>query len=344
MNEVLVTGATGFVGPHLVAALRARGARVRVLATPQEDASGLEREHGVVVHRGDVRIPETLAPALRDVDTVFHLAGIHGLWRPRKDYEDVNVLGTENVCRAALAAGVRRVLHVSTWVAYGMALGRLIDERLPLRPIDDPYTISKARGDEIVQRFIARDGLPATIVRPAVLFGPGDRVNFARMADRVRTGRAVVIGSGENALPFLYVTDAVEGFILAATTEHALGQAYNLAHDEPITQLGMWRAIAEELGVAPPRLHVPYAPLHAVAFLAERAVALIRSQRQPLVTRLGVKLFGADNRISSERAHRELEWTARVPIREGVRRAARWYLGTSRAPGEAPPAATALGG
>ena len=117
MNEVLVTGATGFVGPHLVAALRARGARVRVLATPAEDTSAMEREHGVVVHRGDVRVPETVAPALRDVDTVFHLASIHGLWRPRKDYEDVNVLGTENVCRAALAAGVRRVLHVSTWLS-----------------------------------------------------------------------------------------------------------------------------------------------------------------------------------------------------------------------------------
>jgi len=107
--EILVTGATGFVGHHLVTALRARSDALRVLALPTEGTFQLEQEH-VIVYRGDVRQPETLIEPMWGVDTVFHLAGVHGLWRPRQEYYSVNVAGTENVCRAVLAAGARRLI------------------------------------------------------------------------------------------------------------------------------------------------------------------------------------------------------------------------------------------
>jgi nucleoside-diphosphate-sugar epimerase len=324
MTEALVTGATGFVGHHLVAALRARGWGVRVLALPAEVTSTLEREHRVAVHRGDVRVPETLPGAMRGADVVFHLAAVHGMWRPRQEYQDVNVAGAENVCRAALAARVHRVVHVSSWTVYGMGLRGPVSEDAPLAPNLADYSDPTAPADESVRRPAAQEGLPAVVVRPGTMFGPGDGVNFGRMADRLRSGKVILIGSGRNVLPFVYVSDVVEGMILAAT-KGRVGEAYNLCTDAPVSQQDMWRAMAEEIGAPPPRLRVPYHLLYALAWGAEKAVPRENPTRQPLITRLGVKLFGSENRHSIDKARRELGFAPRVAVRDGVRMAAEWY-------------------
>ncbi len=321
--KTLITGGTGLVGRHLVAALNERGASTRALVLPSENAAWLE-EHGVEVHRGNICDPESLAAPVRGVDTVIHLAALQGQWVPMEDYYRVNVTGTENVCRAALAAGVRRVVHVSSWTIYGIARGWRLGEEAAAAPYDDPYWVTKAQGDLLVQRMIAANYLPAVIVRPGTIFGAGDRLNFGRIAEKVRNGRAIIIGSGRNALPFVYVTDVVQGLLLAADVDQAEGRAYNITNDEPLTQGQLLQAIASELGVAPPRLRVPYSVAFAAATAAERAVPL-NGERHPVVTRHGVRLYGTDNRHSIDRARAELGYEPRVGIRDGVRRACAWY-------------------
>jgi nucleoside-diphosphate-sugar epimerase len=325
--ELLITGGNGLLGRHLVAALRERGDGVRVLALTGEDAGWLE-ERGIPVHRGDVRRQETLAVPMHGVEGVVHLAGMMGVWCPLDDYREVNVTGTENVCRAALAEGVRRVVHVSSWTVYGMALGEPAREDLPLRPFREPYAITKAEGDAVVQRLIVDERLPAVIVRPGTFFGPGDRLHFGRIADRLRAGRGIVVGSGRNALPFVYVTDVVQGLLLALDDERALGNAYNISTDRPLTQQEFLETVAHEIGAKPPRFHVPFHALYAAGYAAERLTAVRRAQSQPVVTRLGVMLFGTDNRCAIEKARRELGYRPRVPLREGVRLAAAWYAGS----------------
>jgi nucleoside-diphosphate-sugar epimerase len=296
---------------------------------PGEEAPWLQ-ERGVEVHRGDIRRPETLVTPMHGADAVLHLAGMMGVWRPMEDYHAVNVTGTENVCRAALAQGAR-VVHVSSWTVYGMALGRPAHEDFPLNPFPEPYAVTKAAGDVLVQRMIAKDGLPAVIIRPGTFFGPGDRLHFGRMADRLRAGKGVIVGSGDNVLPFVYVTDVVQGLLLALDRERALGQAYNITSDRPLTQRQLLHAIAHEIGASPPRVHLPYRALYAAGYAAERLAMLTRSQRQPVVTRLGVKLFGTDNRHAVDKARRELGYRPWVALREGVHLASAWY-GTPAAP------------
>jgi nucleoside-diphosphate-sugar epimerase len=324
MSQVLVTGGNGFVGRHLVSALQLRRDHVRVLALPTEDTGWLERR-GVAVFRGDVRRPETLNAPMRHVDAVLHLAAMMDVWRPFEDYYAVNVMGTEHVGRAALAAGVDRLVHVSSSCVYGMALGRPADEGFPLAPFRDPYPLTKAAGDRLVHRMVVEDRLPAVIVRPDQIFGPGDDLHFGRMADRLRAGRGIIVGSGDNALPLVYISDAVQGMLLALDQERAVGRAYNITHDRPLTQQQLLEAIADEVGTDPPRAHVPYQLLYGAGYVAECVAQLTRSGRRPPITRLGVAFLGTDNRYAIDRARRELGYVPKVGLREGIGLAADWY-------------------
>jgi len=324
VKEILVTGGNGFVGQHLVAALTSRGDRVRVLALPSDDTTWLERRD-VAVYRGDVRQPETIIPAVRGVDTVLHLAAMSDVWRPVSEYRAVNVAGTLNVCRAAVEAGVGRLVHMSSSSVYGCGSRWPADEGSPLRPFPDPYAVSKAEADVEVRRRCARAGLPVVIVRPDQIFGPGDRLHVGRMADRLRRGIGVVIGSGGNRLPLVYVDDAVAGLLLATDHPAAAGRVYNITNDSPLTQLELLTSIAAEIGARPPRWHVPYASLYAAGWAAEHAARLRGGSARPPVTRFGVAFYGSDWQNSIARIRCELGYAPSVPLREGVARTASWY-------------------
>jgi nucleoside-diphosphate-sugar epimerase len=327
--DVLITGGNGLLGHHLVEALQARGDQAQVLTLPGEDTSWLE-ERNVTVHRGDLRDAAPLSGVFDRAEGVLHLAAMMGVWRPLADYRAVNVTGTRNVCRAALEAGTRRLVHVSSWTVYGMNLGRAASESDPVAPFPEPYGASKAEADLLVQQMIG-EGLPAVIVRPGTFFGPGDRLHFGRIADRIRANRWPLIGSGRNALPFVYVSDVVQGLLCALDGESAAGRVYNITNDRPLSQREVWQAIADEIGARPPRIRMPYRPLYAAGYVAERLAPPSRTSRQPPVTRLGVMLFGGDNRHSIGKARNELGYEPSVDLREGIRLSASWYLGAGSA-------------
>jgi nucleoside-diphosphate-sugar epimerase len=320
--KILVTGATGFLAGHLIPALQQRGHAVRALVLPSEDAT-LLRERGVVVYPGDVRQPDTLTEPMRDADGVVHMAALMATWAPMRVHHAVHVTGTENVCRAALAASVQRLVHLSSAITYTPGGGRPIEEAFPQEPLHEPHAVTKAEGDKLVQRMIARDDLPAVIVRPEAMFGPNDRINFRRLADRLRAGKGIIIGSGRNAVPFVYVTDVVQGLLLALEHPRALGQAYNVTNDRRMTEEEFLRAIAEEVGGKVPRVHVPYRAMYGAATVAEWIATL--TKREPLATRHGIQMFGSHNPLSIEKARRELGYEPRVDLRDGIRLAGSWY-------------------
>lgn len=319
--KVLVTGGAGFLGKHLVEALLERGDEVRVLDRPSPSTELLAKR-GVAIYDGDIRRKDDLIEPMRGVDGVLHLAAMSGVWRPMSDYHAVNVTGTENVCRAALETGVSRLVHISSWTVYGMGTPGGAAEDAPFRPFE-PYSASKVIGDRLVQRMIADDGLPAAIIRPDTIFGPGDHQHIGRIADRLRSGNFILVGSGRNTIPFVYVSDVVQGLLLALDRPEARGHAYNIASDQPVTQRELLGAIAEEVGAALPRVRLPYWPLYAVSWMAEQAAHVTHTQ--PVISRMGVGIFGADNRHSIDKARRELGYAPKTPVREGIRLAAAWY-------------------
>lgn len=321
--NVLVTGATGLLGSHLITELLLRREQIRALVLPSESAEKLTSA-GVEVVRGDVTDASTLAPAVKEIDIVFHLAGMMGVCRPLADYRLVNVAGSENLYKAALATGVRRFIHTSSHTVYGLGHGRFLTEADALRPDPDPYSISKAEGDHLIRRLMHTSPMETVIIRPGTFFGPGDRLHFGRMAQKVKDGKGVIIGRGHNALPFCYVTDVVQGFLLAADHPNAPGEVFNISNDRPLTQQEMYNAIADSVDGKRPTRHLPYYPTYYGSIIAEKVVAPI-TRTKPVVTQLGVMMFGADTRHSIEKARRELGYAPQVDLHAGIQLAAEWF-------------------
>lgn len=334
--KILITGGTGFLASYLIPSLQAREHSVRALALPGEDVSWLTGR-GVEVSRADIREPATLSGPMRGVDCVYHLAALMGPWRSMEEYHAVNAIGTKNVCWEALRAGVSRLVHISSWTVYGMNLGGSVTEEAPLRPLKEPYSVTKAEGDRLVQHLIREQELPAVIVRPGTIFGPGDRLNFGRIAGGLRARRWITVGPGQNHLPLVYVTDVVQGLLRAIEVSRAVGSAYNITNDAPMTQAEAWSAIAAAIGTTAPRIHLPRRLLSAVAHASERVGMLGNYRFDPLITRHGVMLFGGDNRHSIEKARRELGYAPRVSLQTGIELTASWYRREN--PAAIPPAA-----
>ena len=321
---ILVTGAAGFLGAHVTALLVARGERPRALVHPSAGA-GRAVPPGADVYTADISDRSAIAPALAGADCVIHCAARTGPWGPPAEYQRVNVHGLATIARAAMAANVRRFVHVSSITVHGNDVRGAADEDSPLRNEPNPYSRSKVAGEILLQRMIRDEGAPVTIVRPGWIYGPGDTASFARFARLTEQGRMIMVGSGGNHLPLIYVRDAAEGVVAAAAAERANGRSYLLVNDEPVTQRGFLTLLAAELGVPPPGRRLPYRTAVALGAGAETAWRLARRRQPPPVTRYGLRLLGGENRFSAARARRELGFSPATGVAEGVRQSAGWY-------------------
>jgi nucleoside-diphosphate-sugar epimerase len=326
---VLVTGATGFLGSHVTELLLERRVCVRVLARPGTDTAHLARA-GADVARGDLDDRASLEAAVDGVDRVLHCAARTGPWGPIDVYVRANVRGLSNLVEAALAAGVQRIVHVSSAIVHGSDVRGAADETAPLREEPNPYSRSKIAGELLLRQLIEARAAPVTIVRPGLVYGPRDLANSARFATLILRGRMVVIGSGDNHLPLVYARDAAQGILLASEVPQASGKTYLLVNDEPVTQRDYLYAIAAKLGAPRPIRHIPYELAQRLAAMAELVGQVAR--RTPPLTRFGVRLLGGESLFSISRARQELGFTPEVSMAEGVHRSVAWYKATNCAP------------
>jgi len=328
--RVLVTGATGLLGSHVAELALERGYAVRVLVRPGEDVSWLVRA-GVEVCRGDLTDRPSLEATVDGVDRVLHCAARTGPWGPEIEYELVNVRGPKILLEAAMAAGVQRFVHVSSVTVHGLDINGTADEMSPLRAGSDPYSRSKVAGERVLLHLIKDRGAPVTIVRPGLVYGPRDTNSFARFAGLVEQGKMVIIGSGNNHLPLIYVRDVAQGILLASEADQAVGRAYLLVNDEPVTQRDYFTTMARELGVEPPRRHIPYQLALTLGAAAEIVGHLTRMKQAPPLMRFGLKQIGGENRIVINRARSELGFVPQISLAEGVREGIAWYRAIHRA-------------
>lgn len=244
-NRLLVTGADGFIGSHLVEALVAQGHQVTALAQYNsqnnwgwlEDIACLDR---VKVVTGDIRDPHFCKQITRDQDAIFHLAALIAIpysYVAPDSYVDVNVRGTLNICQAARENGVKRVLHTSTSEVYGTAQYVPINEAHPLQP-QSPYSASKIGADAIAMSFYNAFDLPVTIARPFNSYGPRQsaRAIIPTIISQILAGKKqVALGDLTPTRDFNFVKDTCRGIILLAQSDAAIGKTVNIGSNTEIS-------------------------------------------------------------------------------------------------------------
>ncbi len=324
----LVTGATGLLGSHIVEQLRKRGQPVRVLVRPGADRTWLSTQ-GVEFVEGHITQPACLARACQGVAVVFHSAAKVGDWGPWEEFQRVTVEGTRNVLQAAIAAGVRRFVHISSISAYGYhTKDGVIDESFELGYKLYRwayYSKSKVAAEQIVWDAHRAGRIEVVVIRPAWLYGPRDRTTIARLYQMVQTGRARILGRGDNRLNVVYAGNVAEAAVVAAELPEAAGQAFNCSNDGEITQQQYFDLLARTIGAPPVRRHVPYKLAYLAGFMLECLGHAFRWKDPPLITRYAVWLMGRRSYFSSEKARRVLGWKATVPYELGVPLTVKWY-------------------
>ncbi len=326
----LVTGATGLLGSHIVEQLVKRGRHVRALVRPGSDVEFIKGLKVELVE-GDITDRASLDRACQGVDRVYHSAARVGDWGPWSEFQAITIDGTRNLIAAAADAKVKRMLHISSISAYGHPDGKglIIDETAPLgRSLHhwSYYSRAKVEAEKLIWQA-HEDGLVAmTVVRPSWLYGPRDRATIGRLIESIRSGKAKLIGSGDNRLNVVYAGNVAEGAILAAESAVGAGQAYNCSNDGVLTQKQYFNMVAAALSEPPIAKHVPYRVARTAAFVFECIGHLLGSKKPPLVTRYSVWLIGRQCFFECNKAREQLGWKSTVSYEEGIPAAVREFL------------------
>jgi dihydroflavonol-4-reductase len=323
---VLVTGASGFVGSAVAAALRSQGFAVATLVRPSSPRANLDPRDAV--REGDLRDRGSLRAALKGVRFLFHVAADYRLWA--RDPEEIvrnNVEGTRLAMEEALRAGVERVVYTSSVATLKLAHGGAATEAHPLSAGEaiGAYKRSKVLAEQLVEEMVRMDGLPAVIVNPSTPIGPRDvrPTPTGRIIVEAASGR--MPGFVETGLNLVHVDDVAAGH-LAALDRGRIGERYILG-GENVMLAAMLAEIARLVGRRPPKLKLPRAAIYPIAYAAE-AVARVTGV-EPFVTLDGLRMARHRMFFDDSKARRELGYVTR-PYREGLADAIDWFRANGR--------------
>lgn len=315
-KRALVTGASGRIGALLVEKLLQRGYIVRALV---RDAAGAERlPSGIEVAFGNITDPDSLKGCCEKVDIVFHLAASIDYKAGRDTLQAINGRGTANIITEAAHANVRKFIYASSIAVYGKGeRGRLLKESDEPAPTDD-YGASKRAGENAVRH----GAVPFVILRLGMVYGPGFDEAYLPLLKMLEKRRLSYVGSAKNNIPFVYVGDVVNAFLLAAEKYVAMGETYNIV-GERITQKQALDLACDYLGVPHPVLHSsPH--ILTLSLKALNALEKAAGKKSKMIPEY-IEVLYVDRSFDIDKARMELGWEPRKPINKGIQEMVEYY-------------------
>ena len=312
-RKIFITGALGFVGRALSAAYRELGAQTCGLDV-RSDASA-----NVVA--GDVSRPEEWQDMLTDCDLVIHTAAIVTNNVSREEAWRVNVLGTRRVLDAAIKAGVKRFVHVSSLAAMRFNTEDKADESAPVMPTGNPYVDTKIASEQVVLAAHSAGEINCTIIRPADIYGPNSRPWTLIPVQMIQKGLFLLPAYGQGVFRAIYIDDLVNGIMLAAEKDAGIGQIFILGGESATTCEKFFGHYYRMLGKGSPRVM----STSTAVVIAEIGRMIFKLLGKP--TELGrgaMEMLSKKNTVSNQKAHDLLGWHPQVDLDEGMRRTEVW--------------------
>ncbi len=319
-EQVLVTGATGMVGLAVARRAVERGCKVRAMVRATSDRRPLE-ELGVEMVEADLGVPESLPPLIDGVELVVHAAAHVGDWGPAEKYRAINVVGLEHLLTAAERAGsLQRWVQVSTLGVYPPHHHYGTDESVPpnIEGLDG-YTRTKAEAEVLLRRHIDQNQLPAVIVRPGFIYGPGERHWLPGVVERIQTGKMKLVGDGKKVINNTYVDNLVDAIFLAADKDGVVGEVFNVRDERLVTREELIYTIADYLGKPRPG-KVPTWLVRGAVGIIEGLARLRGATEAPLLTRGRIKFLTLNLDFSIDKAKRVLGYQPQVDFQEGIKK------------------------
>jgi len=336
--KILVTGATGFLGSHIVESLQKSGHEVRALARSTSNLAYL-RKVGAEIVFGDVGDYDKLLAAASDVDVVIHAAAIvMPGWGKWEDYEKANVNGTKNALDASTQAGVNRFVYISSFTVIGdaCAAGHPVDETEPctLACVPDTYyDYAKLLAEQMALDYHKQGKVPVSVIRPGMIYGPRDRYIADRFHWLVNLPVSFFPGRGNPRAPLIYVSDVADCAVMAATSDKAAGEIYHAVPNGDIRWRSFVSAMAKAAGKPDRRISIPVWLLYGSGVVMEWWGKLLRMKQPPLFTRAAARFFTEDMSIDGSKAKRELGWEPKVSMEEGCQLYVQWRRGQGNGSG-----------
>ena len=325
---ILVTGGGGFLGHAIVTRLVERGCTVRTLSRGFYQSLA---ELGVEQIQGDIRDQGIVETACRGVSLVFHTAAKAGVWGNPSDFYDVNVTGTKNLLAACSRAKCIRLVHTSSpSVVFDGRNMTGVDETVPYpKRYRAPYPATKAQAEKMVLQA-AQNGLPAIILRPHLIWGPGDNHLVPRIVDRAHQLRRV--GNGRNMVDTIFIDNAADAHILASeclqSNPHLSGNIYFISQGEPVPLWDMVDNILKAANRDPVKGRISKQTAWIVGAFLEVIYKSFRLSGEPRMTRFLAEELSTNHWFNIRAAREDLGFTPLVSTKEGLGRLAEWFHAT----------------
>lgn len=316
---MLVTGASGMVGRHVVRKAVEAGYHIRALVHNDELPDSIAGIGCEIVY-GDLTKAGEVPPLVDGMDVIVHTAGKVGDWGPFEEYKAINLDAVETLLETVRqrSDSLDRFVHISSLGVYRWGDHYGEDETVSPDYVGyDGYTTTKAQAELICQRYLDDDGLPIVMIRPGFMYGEGDRHVLPRVVETLQNRTMMMVGDGTKMLDNLYVGNLADAVMLALENPAAVGQTYNIRDERLIDRNEYIGAVCEAIGASMPR-RVPY-------WLAKNAIKplgmiarAIGKKSPPLVTKPRYKFMALNLEYSIDKAKRELGYAPRLDFVEGM--------------------------